>query len=246
MDSDPPTAMANIVLALLQSEFAPESEQHFIDWEWLGDNFVEDVIPDFLQHIFLSFTSVAIALVISLPLGVLVARYRRFYAPTTTITGLLYAVPSFSFFTILLFVFGFNVGVTPAIIALVAYSLLVLIRNVVTGLDSVPAETIDAARGMGLTNRQILFGVELPLALPVIVAGIRIATVTVIGIATIGAYIGAGGLGDLIFDGITRDFATMIITGAVLTTLLAIVTDLALVGLERMLSPWAKRARGAA
>ena len=126
------------------------------------------------------------------------------------------------------------------IIALVAYSLLILIRNTVAGLDSVPPETIDAARGMGLTNRQILFRVELPLALPVIVAGIRIATVTIIGIATIGAYINGGGLGDLIFEGISRQFPTMIIAGAVLATALAIIADLLLLALERYLRPWAR------
>ncbi|MDQ3864955.1 MAG: ABC transporter permease, partial [Actinomycetota bacterium] len=129
------------------------------------------------------------------------------------------------------------------IIALVAYSLLILIRNTVAGLDAVPAETTDAARGMGLTNRQVLFRVELPLALPVIVAGIRIATVTIIGIATIGAYIAGGGLGEMIFDGINRGFPTMIITGAVLATALAILADLLLLALERHLRPWARRRR---
>ena len=244
MDSasdDPPTA----VLGFLQAEFAPESEQGLIDWEWLADNFMEDVVPAFLQHIYLCFVSLAIALIISLPLGILAARYRRLYLPLTAITGFFYTIPSFSMFALMIFVVGLSVGRTPAIIALVLYSLLVLIRNVVTGLDSVPPETKDAARGMGLTDRQILWRVELPLALPVIVAGMRIAFVTVIGIAVIGAYINAGGLGNLIFDGITRDFPTMYITGAVLSTLLAIGADLLFVGTERVLSPWARRARGA-
>jgi osmoprotectant transport system permease protein len=237
---------ATAALGFLQVEFAPESEpQGLIDWEWLADNFAEDVVPAFLQHIYLCFISLAIALLISVPLGILAARYRRLYPPLTAITGFFYTIPSFSMFTILLFVVGFSVGTTPAIIALVLYSLLVLIRNVVTGLDSVPPETKDAARGMGLTDRQILWKVELPLALPVIVAGMRIAIVTIIGIAVIGAYIGAGGLGDLIFDGITRDFPTMYIAGAILATLLAIGSDLLFVGAERLLSPWARRARGA-
>lgn len=231
-------------LAFLQ-DFAPESEQGFIDWEWLGDNFAEDVVPAFLQHIFLCSVSLLIAIIIAVPLGILAARYRWLYPPLTIITGFFYTIPSFSMFTILLFIIGFSVGVTPAIIALVLYSLLVLIRNVVTGLDSVPPETKDAARGMGLTDRQILWRVELPLALPVIVAGMRIAIVTVIGIAVIGSYIGAGGLGDLIFSGIQRDFPTMIITGAVLSSLLAIGADLLFVGAERMMSPWSRRARGA-
>ncbi len=242
MDSseDPPTA----ILALFQSEFAPE-QKGLIDWGWLSDHLTSDILPALWEHIILCAVSVGIAVVISVPLGILCARYRRLYPPVTAITGFFYTIPSFSMFTILLFVIGFSVGKTPAIIALVLYSLLVLIRNVVTGLDSVPPETKDAARGMGLTDRQILLRVELPLALPVIVAGMRIAIVTVIGIAVIGAYIGAGGLGELIFDGITRDFPTLYLTGAVLSTLLAVTIDLLLVRTERLLSPWARRARGA-
>ena len=169
------------------------------------------------------------------------ARYRKAYPPVTFVTGILYSIPSLALFAILISIPGVAIGPAPVIIALVAYSLLILIRNTVAGLDSVPPETIDAARGMGLTNRQILFRVELPLALPVIVAGIRIATVTIIGIATIGAYIAGGGLGKMIFDGINRSFPTMIITGAVLATALAIVADLSLLALERYLRPWARR-----
>lgn len=214
-----------------------------IEWDWISENFFEDIVPAIQGHVYLSFVSIAIALVISLPVGVLVARRRKLYPPVTSITGLLYAIPSLALFSILLTLPGIGPGTVPVIIALVAYSLLVLIRNVVAGLDSVPPETVDAARGMGLTGRQILFGVELPLALPVIVAGIRIATVTVIGIATIGAYISAGGLGKMIFDGINRDFPTMIITGAVLATILAVVCDLLLLTLERRLRPWARRRR---
>ncbi len=244
MDSadDPPTAMA----FLFQAEFASEEQQQqgFIDWEWLGENFTEDVVPALLQHIFLCAVALVIALAISLPLGILAARYRSLYGPLTAITGFLYTIPSFAMFVFLL-ALGFSVGVTPAIIALVLYSLLILLRNVVTGLDSVPPETKDAARGMGLTDRQILWRVEIPLALPVIVAGMRIAVVTVIGIAVIGYYIGGGGLGTLIFSGITRNFPTLYVTGAVLATLLAISADLLFVRAERLLSPWAHRTRGA-
>ncbi|WP_240432580.1 ABC transporter permease [Rubrobacter indicoceani] len=239
---DPPTAVLNLGL-VLQDFFVAEEERAFIDWGWLRENFVDQILPSFFEHIVLCFVSLAIAIAISLPLGILAARYRPLYAPLTVVTGFLYTIPSFSFFTILLFVFGMSVGTAPAIIALVAYSLLILVRNVVTGLDSVPVETIDAARGMGLTDRQILWNVELPLALPVIVAGMRIAIVTVIGIAVLGAYIGAGGLGDPIFDGVSRQFPTLYVTGAVLATLLAIVSDRFFVVMERALSPWTKRAR---
>jgi osmoprotectant transport system permease protein len=156
---------------------------------------------------------------------------------------LLFSIPSLAAFALLVSVPGIGLGPRAVIIALVAYSLLVLIRNVVAGMDSVPEETKDAARGMGLTPRQILFGVELPLALPVIVAGVRIATVTIIGIATIGAYISGGGLGELIFTGISRNFPTRVIVGAVLATLMAITADLALLWLERLLRPWARARR---
>ncbi len=228
-------------LALLQD--ISLEEPRLIEWDWLSENFWEDIFPAIQGHMYLSFVSVAIALAISLPVGVLAARYRKIYPPVTFVTGILYSIPSLALFSILISVPGIVIGPTPVIIALVAYSLLILIRNVVAGIDSVPAETIDAARGMGLTNRQILFGVELPLALPVIVAGIRIATVTIIGIATIGAYISGGGLGKLIFDGINRNFPTMIIAGAVLATALAILADLLLLALERYLRPWARRRR---
>ena len=232
--------MANPALTLLQ-DLSSIEDPKLIEWDWISDNFWEDIVPAIQGHIFLSFVSVAIALAISLPTGVLVYRYRKAYPPVTFVTGLLYSIPSLALFGILISIPGITIGPTPVIIALVAYSLLILIRNTVAGLDAVPAETIDAARGMGLTDRQILFRVELPLALPVIVAGIRIATVTIIGIATIGAYIAGGGLGKMIFDGINRSFPTMIITGAVLATVLAIIADLALLALERYLRPWARR-----
>jgi osmoprotectant transport system permease protein len=215
-------------------------EPKLIDWEWIKENFWEDIVPAIQGHIFLSFVSIAIALAIALPVGILSARFRKAYPPVTAVTGILYSIPSLAFLAILISIPGVAIGPSPVIIALVAYSLLILIRNTVAGLDSVPPETIDAARGMGLTNRQILFRVELPLALPIIVAGIRIATVTIIGIATIGAYINGGGLGTLIFDGIGRQFPTMIIAGAVLATALAIIADLLLLALERYLRPWAR------
>jgi osmoprotectant transport system permease protein len=233
---------SSLGLALLQ-DISSIEDPRLIEWDWISENFWEDIVPAIQGHIFLSTVSVAIALVISLPTGVLVARYRKAYPPVTFVTGLLYSIPSLALFGILISIPGITIGPTPVIIALVAYSLLILIRNTVAGLDAVPAETIDAARGMGLTSRQILFRVELPLALPVIVAGIRIATVTIIGIATIGAYIAAGGLGKMIFDGINRGFPTMIITGAVLATALAIIADLLLLALERYLRPWARRRR---
>jgi len=226
-------------LALLQ-----RLEPGIMDWAWVRENFAEDILPALVGHIYLSGVSLAIALAVSLPTGVLVARYRKAYPPVVFLAGLLFTIPSLALFAILVTIPGVGIGPNAVIIALVAYSILVLVRNTVAGLDSVPPETIDAARGMGLTPRQILFKVELPLALPVIVAGVRIATVTVIGIATIGAYIAGGGLGQLIFDGIDRLFPTMIIAGAALATALAVAADVGLLLLERRLRPWARRAGG--
>ena len=207
------------------------------DWGWVSNNLSDEIIPAFIGHVYLSSVSVGIALLISLPTGVFVSRYRKAYPPVTFITGLLFSIPSLAAFALLVTIPGIGLGPRAVIIALVAYSLLVLIRNVVAGMDSVPEETKDAARGLGLTTRQILFKVELPLALPVIVAGVRIATVTIIGIATIGAYISGGGLGELIFTGISRNFPTRVIVGAVLATLLAIIADLVLLAVERFLRP---------
>lgn len=211
-----------------------------IRWRWVRNNLGDQILPALWQHVVLCAVSVLIALVIAIPIGIYVTRHRSLYTPVTFITGVLYTIPSLSFFAMLISI-GIPIGRTPAIIALVAYSLLVLIRNVVVGMDSVPRETLEAARGMGLTSRQILRQVELPLALPIIVAGIRIATVTTIGVATIAAYIAAGGLGDLIFRGIDRDFSTQIIVGAVLATLLSIIADFGLLAVERQLRPWSRR-----
>lgn len=223
----------------LQSFFG-EEKQPFFDWQWVSDNFVDEILPALWQHIVLSAVPVIIALAISLPIGILSARHRKIYPPVTIVAGLLYTIPSLAFFVILIPIVG--IGRLPVMIALTAYSLLILIRNVVTGLDSVPNDTKDAARGMGLTERQILWGVELPLALPVIVAGIRIATVTVIGIASIAAYVSAGGLGVPIFEGINRNFNTPIIVGAALVVVLAVTADVSLSRLENRLRPWARRA----
>jgi osmoprotectant transport system permease protein len=217
-------------------------DDELIRWSWVERNFGRRILPAFLEHVQISLITLVIALAIALPIGIAVSRYRRAYGLVTFVMGLLYTIPSLSFFIMLLSIPGIQIGRTPAIIALVAYSLLILVRNVVVGIDSVPAQVREAARGMGLTSGQTLRQVELPLALPIIVAGIRIATVSTIGVATIAAYIGAGGLGDLIFDGIRRNFTTPMLIGATLATLMAVAVDLGLLGLERRLRPWSRRA----
>jgi osmoprotectant transport system permease protein len=185
------------------------------------------------EHIVLVGTALAISLVIALPLGIWTARRPGLYVATMSVTGVLYTIPALALFAFLIPVMG--LGKAPAITALVLYSLLILVRNIAIGIRELPAELIEAADGMGYGRARRLLRIELPLALPVIVAGIRITAVTQIAVATVAAYINAGGLGDIIFQGITQDFGEKIVAGAVLTSLLAIVVDEGLKLVERRL-----------
>jgi osmoprotectant transport system permease protein len=194
---------------------------------------LDDIAWAAWEHVVLVVVSVAIAFAISLVVGVWVSRRPRAYAAVMGVTALLYTIPSLALFAMLIPVVG--LGKTPAIIGLVSYSLLILIRNIATGLRDVPSDVIEAARGMGFSPRQVLLRIELPMATPVIVAGVRIATVTIIGIATIAGYVNAGGLGTLIFRGIQQAFAAKIVVGGVLTSLMAIGADAALTRAERRL-----------
>lgn len=177
--------------------------------------------------------SVVIAFVLSLAAGIVAARVARVYTPVMAVAGALYTVPSLALFALLIPLVG--LGRVPAIVGLVAYSVLILVRNVATGLREVPADVVDAARGMGFGPLGLLLRVELPLAMPVIVAGLRVATVTVIGIATIAAYVNAGGLGTLIFSGIQQAFPAKILTGAAVASLMAVVADVTFDHIERRL-----------
>lgn len=176
-----------------------------------------------LEHIQLVGIAIVAAMMIGVPLGIICARVRWLEGPVLNLTGVLYTVPSLALFAMLIPYTG--LGSTTAIIALTVYSLLAITRNTVAGINSVPPATLDAARGMGMTGAQRLLLVELPLALPVIVAGIRIAVVASVGIAVIAVVIGAGGLGRLVFDGIRRLDADRIIAGAVVASVLALTAD---------------------
>jgi osmoprotectant transport system permease protein len=199
---------------------------------WVLGN-LDDIGLAAWEHLVLVGASVAIALAISLVVGVWVSRRPRAYAWVMAATALLYTIPSLALFALLIPLVG--LGRTPAIIGLVAYSLLILIRNIATGIREVPADVVDAARGMGLGPWRLLVRIELPLAMPVIVAGVRIATVTVIGIATVAAYINAGGLGRLIFSGIQQTFLAKIVVGGAVASVMAVAADVLLTGVERRL-----------
>jgi osmoprotectant transport system permease protein len=205
---------------------------------WLAGH-LDDVFRAAWEHLVLVTVSIAIAFAISLAVGIAASRRPRLYAAVLAVGAGLYTVPSLALFALLIPFLG--LGRTAAVVALVAYSLLVLVRNVTTGLREVPADVVEAARGMGLGPWQLLLRIELPLALPVIVAGLRIATVAVIGIATIAAYINAGGLGTLIFDGIQQAHTAKIVTGAAGASAMAVGADAGLTALERRLT----RARAA-
>ena len=200
---------------------------------WLARNW-DQVAVALYEHVLIALTALAIAAVISLALGVWAARRPRVFAATLAVTGALYTIPTLAFLALLIPVVG--LGKTNVIIAMVAFSLVIMTRNVATGIRDVPADIVEAAKGMGMSAAQLLVRIELPLALPVIVAGLRIATVTVISVTTVGAYVNAGGLGTLIFNGIATDHAPKIWTGALGACALAVAADLALTRLESALA----------
>jgi osmoprotectant transport system permease protein len=200
--------------------------------KWLRNNW-DQVLQALGEHIVISFTSLSLAFALSLVIGIWAARNERVFRWSIGISGFLYTIPTLAFLALLIPVVG--LGKANAIICMVAFSLMIMIRNVATGLREVPAEVVDAARGMGMRPIEILVKIELPLALPVIVAGLRIATVTVISVAVVAAYINAGGLGTLIFNGISNDFYPKIWVGALTACALAVAADLSLAALESRL-----------
>jgi osmoprotectant transport system permease protein len=205
--------------------------------DWIANNFDRYTSP-LWQHVYLTVVSVAIGFAIAFTLALLAHRRRWLVGPIVQITGILYTLPSVAVFFLLLPITGR--GNTTAIIALVAYSLLILFRNVIAGFDNVPSETRDAGRGMGLTTRQLLWRVELPLALPEIMAGLRIAVTTTVGLASLAFLAGAGGLGEALFDDIT--FRSNVLVAGGLALALAVVLDLGVLAVQKAITPWTRAA----
>ena len=199
---------------------------------WVVENY-DALWTALVQHVVIVAQALAISLAISLPLGIWAARRPRIYTAVLVVTGALYTVPALALFALLIPIMGLGAG--PALVAIVMYSLLVLTRNVVVGLREVPADVLEAADGMGFGRWQRLATIELPLAAPVILAGVRLTVVTQISVATVGAFIGAGGLGDIIFQGITQDIGEKVVAGAVAASTLAIAADEILRRVERRL-----------
>jgi osmoprotectant transport system permease protein len=212
----------------------------FIWWDWVGRH-TDDIWERTVQHLQLTAVAIAVGLAISVVLAVVALHWRRTYAPITWVTGLLYSIPSVALFAFLVPITGLSF--LTAEIGLVSYTLLILVRNIVAGVDGVPAEVKEAADGMGYTPARRFVEVDLRLATPAIVAGLRIASVTVVGLVTVTALVGSGGYGVFILDGLGRNFTTPIVLGATLSIGLAVAIDIVLLGVQRALTPWAARGR---
>jgi osmoprotectant transport system permease protein len=204
---------------------------------WIADNWNRYTHP-FWQHVYLTVIALAIGFAIAASLAVLAHRRRWLVGPVTSVTGIMYTIPSLSLFFLLQPITGR--GTTTALVALVSYTLLIIFRNVLAGLDNVAPETRDAARGLGLTEAQVLWRIEVPLALPEIMAGLRVASTTTVGLATLAFFAGAGGLGGAIFADLT--FKSNVIVAGGLCVFLAVALDVLILGAQRMLTPWRRAA----
>ena len=232
--------LASAAPILAQVEIRDRSEASCISQNklcpgWIVDNFDRYTDP-LAQHLYLVLVSVAIGFVIAFVLALIARRRRWLVGPIVGLTGVLYTLPSLAVFFLLLPITGR--GSTTAIIALTAYTLQIIFRNIVLGLQNVPAEARDAGLGVGLTDRQLLWRVELPLAIPDIIAGLRIATTSTVGLATLAVFAGAGGLGEQIISGSNITFKTGVVAAGGLAILMAFVLDVLLLLVQRILTPW--------
>ncbi|ANU24369.1 ABC transporter permease [Planococcus donghaensis] len=193
------------------------------------------IISALVEHMYLSFVAVAVGIAIALPLGILITRYRRYAESIIGVTAVFQTIPSLALFGFLVPILG--IGSPTALIALIIYALLPILRNTYAGIAGVDGSTIEAGRGMGMTRTQILRQIELPLALPFIMAGIRTATVLTVGIATLATFVGAGGLGDIIYRGLQSYNNSLVLAGALPVALLAIGFDQILKWIEKRATP---------
>jgi osmoprotectant transport system permease protein len=215
-----------------------------IQWSFITQQWSE-IQADLVQHLQLTLIAVGIGLCVSVPLALLAWRFPVTRSPLIGFASLLYIIPSIALFAIVGAYTGYIASYTTAEIALVGYTLLILMWNTLAGLAAVPTEAREASIALGYTRTATLWRVELPLALPYIFAGLRVATSTVVGLVTVTAFIGLGGLGQLILYGFNTDFTTPIIVALVLAIALAAVLDLALVLIERVAVPWSRSSRRA-
>lgn len=207
-------------------------------WDYVRNN-DEAILAALQQHVVLTVETVAIGLVIAFPLALLAHRYRRLTGPVIGTAGVLYTIPSLALFAVLAPFTG--LGARTVLIGLVMYALLILVRNILAGLQGVPADVREAAEGMGYGRARMLWRVELPVALPTIMAGVRVATVSTVALVTVGVIVGYGGLGGLLYAGFQNNFyRAQIVTASVLTVALGLLADVLLAGATRLLTPWSR------
>jgi osmoprotectant transport system permease protein len=210
-------------------------------FDWFVDNFDERFLPRIGEHVKMTVIAVVIGFAIAFAAALVAHRHPRFELPFANLSSLFYTIPSIAFFQIMVPITG--IGWTSVLIALVSYTLLILFRNILTGLREVPDEVKEAAEGMGLTRRQTLLRVELPLAVPAIMAGLRVTTVTTISLATIAAFITPLGLGAPIFNAIQSGANTEFVGASLVAIALALLADMLIVLMQRGVSPWARARR---
>ncbi len=224
-------------LSAVPTVTAQAGGQPGVDWGWIERN-AGYIGEQFVEHLLLTSIPVALGFVIASALGLAAVRWPVLYGPLLSVTGLLFTIPSLALFVLLIAFTGLTIW--TAVIPLTVYTLLILLRNIVEGFRGVPAAVRDAATAMGFRGVRRILHVELPLALPVVFAGIRIATVTTIGLVTVSSLVGQGGLGQLFLDGFYRSFPTPLYVGLVLSVALAVTADLLLLALQRALTPWTR------
>ena len=230
------------VLVLQAASSVSDIPQCYIDNSWWCPAYWSDYRPELtdalVQHVWITVTSVAIGLLIAFPLALLARRYPGLESAVVGATTIIYTIPSLALFSLLLPFTGLSA--TTVIIGLSLYSLTVLVRNVLAGLRGVPDEVREAAVGNGYGPTRLLFRIELPLAMPVIMAGLRVATVSTVALLTVGAIVSAGGLGNLLYLAVNNQFKAQILAASLLCVALAVLLDLLLVGLQALLTPWAR------
>ncbi|MFY1680061.1 ABC transporter permease [Micromonospora sp.] len=216
--------------------YRAEPGNPWFSWQYVRDN-SDTILAALREHASLTGRAVLLAALVALPLAVLAYWYRRLAGPILALTGVLYTIPSLALFAFIAPYLG--IGAVTVLTVVVLYALLVIVRNAVAGLNQVPPEVRDAAEGMGYGRWARLFRIDLPLALPGILTGVRLATVSTVALVTVGVVIGRGGLGQLIFAGFQNNFyKAQIMTGTLLCVLLALVLDLILASVGRLLTPW--------
>jgi osmoprotectant transport system permease protein len=201
-----------------------------------------DLVDATTQHLQITVSAVLLGLVIALPMAVAARRYPRLKVSILGLSTTLYTIPSIALFPILVLFTG--ITMTTVIIGLALYTLTILVRNALTGLEGVPDDVRESATGLGYGPTRLLFRIELPLALPVIMAGLRVATVSTVALTTVGALVSYGGLGELLKDGVANDFKAEIMAASLLCVALAVALDVVLLGIERLLTPWARTRTG--